>query len=122
MVGFLSGFVSLFASTSTLLCCALPALMVAVGAGASLAGLVSTFPSLIWLSEHKELSFGVSTVLLGVAGWLQWRSRFAPCPIDPALAAACMRTRKLSLRVYLFSVGLFLIGLFFAYAAPYLNE
>jgi Sec-independent protein secretion pathway component TatC len=57
-----------------------------------------------------------------VAGWLQWRSRFAPCPIDPALAAACMRTRKLSLRVYLFSVGLFLIGLFFAYAAPYLNE
>jgi hypothetical protein len=95
--------------------------MVAVGAGASLAGLVSNFPSLIWLSEHKEISFGLSTVLLGVAGWLQWRARFAPCPIEPVLAAACMRSRKLSLQVYLFSVGLFLIGVFFAYGAPYLN-
>jgi hypothetical protein len=122
MVGIFSGFVSLFASGSTLLCCALPALMVAVGAGASLAGLVSNFPSLVWLSENKEWSFGVSTMLLGIAGYLQWRSRFAPCPIEPLLAAACMRTRKLSLKVYLFSVALFSIGVFFAYIAPYLNQ
>jgi hypothetical protein len=32
---------SLFASTSTLLCCALPALLITVGAGAVMAGLTS---------------------------------------------------------------------------------
>jgi hypothetical protein len=38
---------SLFTSVSTLLCCALPSLLVAVGMGAVVAGMVSDFPALI---------------------------------------------------------------------------
>ena len=52
--GVWSSAVSLFASSSTLVCCALPALLVAVGAGAALSSLVSAVPQLVWLSEHKE--------------------------------------------------------------------
>lgn len=44
---------ALLASSAPLLCCVLPAFLVAVGAGAALAGLVTALPQLIWLSEHK---------------------------------------------------------------------
>ena len=52
--------------------------MVALGAGASLAGLVTAFPQLIWLSERKPLVFGVAFAMLAFAGWMQWRARTLP--------------------------------------------
>jgi cytochrome b561 len=121
-MGKLTDTLTLCASSSTLVCCALPALFVAVGAGAALAGLASNFPALIWLSEHKELSFGFSILMLVIAGIAQWRARSAPCPIDPLLAAQCMRTRAVSFRIYRLSLGIFLIGAFFAFVAPFLNN
>ena len=51
--GFWASVASLFASSSTLICCALPALLVALGAGAALSSLVSAVPQLVVLSEHK---------------------------------------------------------------------
>jgi hypothetical protein len=44
---------SLFTSSGTLVCYALPALLVAIGAGAALSLLVSVFAQVVWLSEHK---------------------------------------------------------------------
>ena len=58
--------------------------------------------------------------MLAIAGVFQWRARFAPCPADPALAAACTRQRRLSARVYVVSVAIFAVGAFFAFVAPYL--
>jgi len=46
-------FLSLFTSTGTLLCCALPALLVALGSGAALSSLVAVVPGLVWVSEYK---------------------------------------------------------------------
>jgi hypothetical protein len=112
--------VSLFTSGGTLICCALPALLVTIGAGAALSSLVSVFPQLVWLSEHKDWVFSVAGVALAVAGWLQWRARFEPCPADAALAAACMKTRRTSRVIYFVSVAIFLIGAFFAFIAPLL--
>jgi hypothetical protein len=109
---------SLFTSGGTLICCALPALLVSLGAGAALAGLVSAVPGIVWMSENKGLTFGVAGLMLAAAGWLQWRARFEPCPIDPALAATCMRTRRISRNIYLFSVVMTLVGAFFAFIAP----
>ena len=108
---------SIFTSTGTLVCCALPAAMVAVGAGATLASLAGTFPQLIWLSQHKLPVFGLAAAMLAGAGVLQWRARKAPCPADPALARACERTRRSSMRIYLASVVIFAIGFFFAFVA-----
>ncbi len=114
----LAALLSLFTSGGTLICCALPALLVTVGAGATLSSLVSTVPQLIWLSEHKEAIFLSAGAMLVMAGFLQWRARSLPCPIDPMLAAACTRTRLMSLRVYMVSVAICLIGGFFAFVAP----
>lgn len=118
---FWASLVSLFASSGTLVCCALPALLVSIGAGAALSGLVSTFPQIVWLSEHKVAVFGFATAMMAVGGWLQWRNRTAPCPIDPALREACLRTRKVSLRVYVASLALLLIGAWFAFVMPWLS-
>ena len=109
---------SLFTSGSTLICCALPATLVAIGSAATLASLISTFPQLIWISEHKPLVFGLAGAMLAIAGYLQWQARNAPCPVNPTLAAVCMKTRKSALRVYWLSVVIFAIGLFFAFIAP----
>lgn len=113
-----ASFLSLFTSSGTLLCCALPALLVSLGAGATLGSLVTTFPQLIWLSEHKVGLFITAGTMLALAGALQWRARSLPCPADPALAAACMRTRKISAAIYWFSVAMFMTGFFFAFVAP----
>jgi len=112
---------ALFASAGTLVCCALPALLVTIGAGAVLASAVSAVPQLVWLSEHKLAVFATAAVLLSAAGVLQWRARAAPCPSDPALASACARARRMSRGVYFASLGLFAIGGWFAFVAPVLT-
>jgi hypothetical protein len=110
--------ISLFTSSGTLICCALPALLVALGAGAVLSSLVSAVPALVVLSEYKEAVFIFAGVMLAISGWLQWQSRFAPCPIDPQLRDACLRTRKTSAWIYGISVVIFLVGGFFAFVLP----
>ena len=114
----LTSVLSLFASGSTLICCALPALLVALGAGAALSGLVGAFPQIVWLSEHKVGLFIFAGLMLSGSGALQWANRRAPCPIDPALRDACLRTRKWSGRVFAMSVAIYLVGGFFAFILP----
>ena len=113
-------FLSLFTSTGTLICCALPAALVALGAGAALSTLISAVPGLVWISEYKETVFVFAGVMLTVSGWLQWRSRFAPCPVDAAQRNACLRTRRSSALVYGASVVVFMVGGFFAFMLPLL--
>ena len=115
-------FASLFTSTGTLICCALPALLVTLGAGAALSTLVAYVPGLVWISEYKELVFGLAGLMLVASGWLQWRSRFAPCPLDPALRNACLRARKTSQRVYWASVAIYAVGGWFAFIQPLFNS
>ena len=113
-------FLSLFTSTGTLLCCALPALLVALGAGAALSTLVANVPGLVWVSEYKEVVFGASGAMLAVSGWLQWRGRLAPCPVDLAQRQACMSTRRVSARVYWISLVVYAVGGWFAFVQPWL--
>lgn len=113
---------SLFVTSSTLVCCAIPALLVALGAGAALSSLVAVFPQVVWLSEHKESVFAMAGLMMGGSGVLQWRNSYAPCPTDPDLRDACMRTRKVSFAVYLVSVAFYLIGGWFAFVQPWLAE
>lgn len=115
-------FLTLFTSAGTLICCALPALFVVLGLGASFAGLVGNVPQLIWFSEHKEIVFGVGAVLLIVGGILQRQTKNVPCPIDPKLGDACKTTRDWSFYTYIFSVGMYLIGAGFAFIPPLLQN
>ena len=119
--GFFITLLSLFTSASTLLCCALPALLITLGMGAVMAGLVSNFPFIITLSNHKVLLFSVAGTLLILCGFLIKKANSLPCPIDPNQAFVCKKLRKINKYIYLFSVFLFLIGAGFAFLAKYFN-
>ncbi len=113
---------SIFTSASTLVCCAIPALLVALGAGAALASFVGVFPQIVWVSENKTLVFVAAGMMLAVAGYLQYRARFLPCPADAALAAACARQRRVSNAIYFVSLALYIIGVGFAVVWPYFAD
>lgn len=108
---------SLFTSLSTLVCCALPALFVALGMGAVVAGVVSAAPWLVWLSDHKKGVFAAAGFMLMLSAYMQWKARFAPCPVDPAQAKACKNLRIFSISVLVFSFVVYGIGFFFAFLA-----
>lgn len=109
---------AVLASTATLVCCVLPAVLVSLGAGAVLVGLVSTFPQLVWLSEHKGLVFGLAGALLAAAGAVLSWTRRLPCPADPAAARQCRRLRTVSHWLYGIAAALYAVGGFFAFVLP----
>lgn len=109
--------VALFTSVGTLVCCALPALLVTLGLGASLAGFIGVVPQVVWLSEYKEVLFALSGLLIAGSAWLQWRARLLPCPADPAKAKACARLRKVSKILLALSALVWAVGFFFAFLA-----
>ncbi|MBI1302042.1 MAG: hypothetical protein GC137_10395 [Alphaproteobacteria bacterium] len=108
---------SLFTSMGTLICCALPALLVTLGMGAALAGFVGTVPWITGISEYKEWVFAGAGIMLALSAFMQWRARYAPCPADPAKARACARLRKISVGILIISILIYLIGFFFAFLA-----
>jgi hypothetical protein len=111
-------FGALVASSTTLVCCVLPAVFVSIGAGAALAGVVSAVPQLVWLSEHKAAVFLIAASMLLASGALLWRARTLPCPADARLAMACMRLRRASGVLYWFALAAFAVGVTFAFVLP----
>jgi hypothetical protein len=109
---------ALFASSATLICCVLPAVLVSLGAGAALVGLVSAVPQLVWLSEHKAGVFGIAGILLAVSGIMLWTTRRLPCPTDPAAARGCTRMRKVSIWLYIPAMCLYTLSMLFAFILP----
>ena len=109
---------SLFASTSTLLCCALPALFVALGAGASFATLLSVFPFLIVVSQYKIPITVAALAMISLAGYTHYRTARLPCPADPELGPACLRSRVRSRYIYYLSILLFIFASLFTYVVP----
>jgi hypothetical protein len=109
---------ALLASSATLICCVLPTVFVSLGAGAALVGLISTFPQLVWLSEHKGGVFAVAGAALVFAGVFLWHARRLPCPTDSRAARQCLRLRSISSRLFALAVLAFTLGAAFAFALP----
>lgn len=108
---------ALFTSFGTLICCALPALFVALGLGAAVAGLVSAVPQLVWLSEHKVWVFAGSAFMITGAAAMHRAARNAPCPADPGKARACARLRTFSAVVLWVAAVAWSIGALMAFVA-----
>ena len=63
----LLNYLSLFSSFSTLICCALPSVLVLLGMGATVASLLSAAPWLVSLSRHKIWTFSIAGVLIALS-------------------------------------------------------
>ena len=114
----LLNYFSLFTSLSTLLCCALPSLLVLFGLGASVASMLSFMPWLVTLSRHKQWTFAISGVLIVLSFvnmyYISPRIRAKGCsPDDPS---ACEEASNLSKALLWVSAGIYMIGIFVAYA------
>jgi mercuric ion transport protein len=107
---------ALFAAGGTLICCALPIILVTLGLGATVAAFTSNFPVLIAISQQKVWVFTGSAALLLLSGWLMYRSGRV-CPADPELARECARTQRWNRRIYWSAVVIWGVGFFAAYLA-----
>jgi len=112
------GSLALLGSSATLVCCVIPALLVTLGFGATLASTISAFPQLTLLSENKEIVFGVSGVLLLATAYARARPEAQTCPTDPALAEACRSSKKWGKTLFVSAVTLYLCSLLFVFIIP----
>lgn len=120
------GVLSLLTSAGTLICCALPALLVLAGLGASVASMLSAAPWLVTLSQHKAWLFAASGVLIalnfayvyGLAPRL--RSGGDRCAPEELGDSACATADRMA-RILLWSAAVvYGVGLFAAYALGWL--
>ena len=113
----LLNYFSLFTSLSTLLCCALPSLLVLFGLGASVASMLSFMPWLATLSRHKQWTFAVSGVLIVVSfvnmNYIAPRIRAKECSADNS--SACDEASRLSRILLWVSSVIYAVGVFVAY-------
>jgi hypothetical protein len=106
--------------SSTLICCALPALLVLLGAGSVLATALSWWPGLTVFSEQKTVVFGLAAAALVVAGVGLWQSSRLPCPVNPEAARRCRVQRRQAQTLYALSCTFFGIGSLVAFVLPLL--
>ena len=115
------GFLTLFTSTGTLFCCALPILLVSLGLGAVSATMIANVPFLKVLARHEPAMFAFSFVMISISAWSVYRPGRA-CPIDPAQAEACAKADRWNKRVLFISATIWLIGFSARYlSVPILN-
>ncbi len=107
-------FFALFSSTGTLLCCALPATLAAVAGGSAVASLISTFPLLIPISREKGWIFLISGSLIFISALFTLRPQSKlVCTINGG--KTCEAASGFSKFMLYLSVGIFMVGFFFAY-------
>jgi len=63
----LLNYFSLFSSFGTLICCALPSVLVLLGMGTAVASLLSAAPWLVSLSRHKVWTFSIAGILIAAS-------------------------------------------------------
>ncbi len=114
------GVLSLFTSFSTLICCALPMVLVGLGFGAVVAGLVASYPILSALSEYKDWAFLLATALIVLNFWMLYKK--SPEDINCEIPTkgenkACKTASSWSKTIVWISAGLLFIGIITAYFA-----
>ena len=114
-------FFSLFGSTATLLCCALPATLSIIAGGAAVGSLISVFPWLIPISKHHNWIFLIAGILLLINGIFVIKPKGkVACSITGG--KGCEVAGNFSKWMFWISVTLYSIGAFFAYAFVPLME
>lgn len=113
-------FAALFTSLGTLLCCAIPAFMVFLGFGASLAGLISAAPQITVFSQYKQIVIAAAVAAIVAAWLLRWLSpQTQECRIPSETGAPpCRMVREWSYWILMAASILTAISILVAYVLP----
>ncbi len=98
----------------TLVCCALPITLVALGAGSVVASLVASAPRLVPLTRNKEWVFALAGLLLAVNYFVLYRSTSVACQPGGVCHVSHPFGRWMR-RLFWGSVTLYAVGLAAAY-------
>jgi mercuric ion transport protein len=112
-------YLSLFSSLGTLICCALPSLLVLFGLGATVASILSTAPWLVALSHHRNWVFGIAGAL--IAGNFVYLYAIVPrlrsaAQVCPPGDPSCRTATRVSKVVLWLSAGIYTVGAITAFA------
>jgi hypothetical protein len=116
----LLSYLSLFTSLGTLLCCALPSLLVFLGLGATVASFLSAAPWLVTLTRHKVWVFTVSGLLIASdfvhVYWLapRFKAQGEACSIEDGPTACDTATRVSRVALWV-AAAIYAVGFFTAY-------
>ena len=109
----------LIASITTLLCCALPSLLVLFGLGTTVAAVVSAAPWLVSLSRHKAWVFAAAGLMIA-GSWLY--IRFVVPRVTRPGAVCSLTLSRLTKAVWWSSAILYGVSFFVAWALGPLLE
>ncbi len=110
----------LFASSSTLICCALPILLTSIGLGSVLISMVESLPFLPHITQNKDYLFMAIFLLLGINYWWVFKkdSKVIACDIaglDKQASTPCEEGKSFSKVILWISIIIYMVGFFFAY-------
>ena len=114
----LMNYLSLFGSFSTLICCALPSIMVLFGMGAAVVSMLTAAPWLVTMSKHKIWTFSIAGGLISLSFimtyWVAPRFKAGEICVedDPA---TCARVGRVSRMLLWGSAAIWSFGFFMAY-------
>jgi len=114
----LLNYFSLFSSFSTLICCALPSVLVLLGMGTTVASLLSAAPWLVSLSRHKIWTFSIAGLLIAMSFVMTYviaprLQQGEACDADDP--TTCGEVSKVSRIILWGSALIWLCGFFVAY-------
>ena len=114
----LLNYFSIFSSFSTLICCALPSVLVLLGMGTTVASLLSAAPWLVSLSRHKIWTFSIAGVLISMSFLMTYLvaprlRRGEACEADDP--TTCGEVSKISRVILWTSAVIWSCGFFVAY-------
>ena len=101
-------------TSTTLICCTLPIILIVLGLGSTLTAITLHFSGWIAFSENKFWLFLLSGLLILATHWTIYRQGRV-CPADPLLAKRCDRLMKWNRLLLKIAVCFWLIGFVSAY-------
>ena len=115
------GWLVLFTAMPTLICCALPIVLVSLGFGSVVAAVFANIGPLAFLAGNKFWVFVLSGGLIAVSAYMIF-IRPSSCPADRELASKCQSAKVWNRRLLLVSGAIWSIGFFSSYMlAPILE-
>ena len=113
------GIWALFLSFPTLICCAIPIILVSLGMGSTVASIYGDkLPFLQWFGSNKIAMFTISGIVLVVSYWLLFRPG-RTCPLDPELARICQNAHYWNVRLLIAATVIWLVSMFSSFGLIY---
>jgi len=107
-------FLALFTSFSTILCCALPIILVFLGFGSAFAALSSNFMFINIIAEKGSYLFIASLIFLAISAYFIFFKNQS-CPSDKKLANICLKSKIINKYIWFFAIFIWIISFFFKY-------